>query len=220
MNCQMHPSSLAANKCAECNQAICQNCYKIFETPNGAHLCASCFRKAVKAEMAEVSTLKGMVKREFIFIVIGLIVGFGVGLYLLFGAGLGLQSFWILIYLPFVFGSLMTIIKKIKNQFLEGRDVSGGDYAIGANFLTLGMAIFSNLFLAPITTGARFCQRIGDMKKLDRIAQNDQTLLAYVDEYIAKSNQSSVVEPSFTVDGSSKATACDNGETLRTVRMR
>lgn len=238
MNCNTHTSRPAVYECDACGQPICESCYNTFELPNGAHVCSNCYKEAVRDEIAEVSALKGMVKREFIFIIIGLIVGLGIGLYCLIswlGTELQFAAIPLMIFLPFVFGSLMTIIKKIRNQYSEERDTSGGDTSMGYNFAMLIMIILINLLLAPIMTIIRFCQRIGDMKKLDRIAQNDQTLLVNIDEYIAQSNQPSTVAASANGDaadveislesilaagGGSDAALCDNGEILRTVRTR
>jgi len=234
MNCTTHTSRPAVYECDNCGQPICESCYNTFELPNGAHVCSNCYKEAVREEIAEVNSLKGMVKREFIFIIIGMIVGLGIGLYLLIGSlASGAIEYGFIpltIYLPFVFGSLMTIIKKIKNEYSDAR-VEGDD----TNWISLIMIIIVNLLIAPIMTLMIFFQRIGDMKKLNRIAQNDQTLLVNIDEYIAQSNQPSTVAASANGDaadveisldailaagGGSDAALCDNGEILRTVRTR
>lgn len=238
MNCNAHTSHPTVYECDACGQPICESCYNTFELPNGAHVCSECYKKAVREEIADVGVLKGMVIREFIFIIIGLIVGLGIGLYCLInwlGTELQFAAILLMIFLPFVFGSLMTIIKKIKNQYSEKRDTSGGDTSMGYNFAMLMMLILTNLLLAPIMTIIRFCQRIGDVKNLNRIVQNDQTLLVNIDEYISQSNQPSTVVASANGDaadveislesilaagGGSDAALCDNGEILRTVRTR
>lgn len=235
MNCSSHSSRPAVYECDNCGQPICESCYNTFELPNGAHVCSNCYKEAVRDEIAEVNSLKGMVKREFIFIIVGLIVGLGIGLYFLIGAlasdsGMRLEFIPLVIYLPFLFGSLMTIIKKIKNEYSDAR-VEGDD----TNWISLIMIIIVNLLIAPIMTIMRFCQRIGDMRKLNRIAQNDQTLLVNIDEYLAQSNRPSTVAASangeaadeeisldsiLAAGGGSEAALCDNGEILRTVRTR
>lgn len=238
MNCSTHESRPAVYECDNCGQPICQSCYNTFELPNGAHVCSNCAKEAIREEIAEVDSLKSMVKREFVFIILGFIVGLGVGIYalinLLGGDWTGL-AVAIMIFAPFVFGSLLTIIKKIKNQYMEERDTSGSDVSTGSNIATLLMLIVINILLAPIITIVRFIQRIGDMRQLNNIAQNDQSVLLNIDEYIAQSLKPSNVAASangevedveislesiLAAGGGSEAALCDNGEILRTVRTR
>ena len=67
-----------------------------------------------------------MVTREFVFITIGLLVGLFFGLDIMFGFGVitdvPTHNPVGLIFLPFIIGSLLTIIKKIKNEYVEQRD--------------------------------------------------------------------------------------------------
>lgn len=242
MNCITHEKRPAVHECDSCGDPICQSCYDAFETPDGAHVCSECYKEAVRSEIAEVKSLKSMVKGEFICIIIGLVFGLFVGIDFIISSlkspdAQNMMPLMIIamLYCPFIFGSLITIIKKIKNGYDEKKDTSGGEYSSGANFATLVMLIFANLLIAPITTIVRFVQRIGDMKQLNRIAENDERYLTSIDEFIAQSLQASAVSASATGEvadtelsldsilaacGGSEAAVCDNGEILRTVRTR
>lgn len=235
MNCTTHSNRPAVYECDRCGKPICESCYNDFDIASeGEHLCSECYKNAVRDEIAEVKSLKGMVIREFVFIIIGLLVGLVLGLDICFGFGIISDEPTGMvvapIYLPFIFGSLLTIIKKIKNEYSEQR-VEGDD----TNWITLIFVIIINLLLAPIMTIVRFFQRIGDMRKINRIAVQDEALLVTIDDYIARSLQPSAVAASsegsaedveISLDAilasgaGSDAALCDNGEILRTVRAR
>lgn len=235
MNCTTHNNRPAVYECDRCGKPICESCYNDFDIASGdEHLCSECYKNAVRDEIAEVKSLKRMVIREFVFIIIGLIVGLVLGLDICFGFGIVSDEPTGMvvapIYLPFIFGSLLTIIKKIKNEYSEQR-VEGDD----TNWVTLIFVIIINLLLAPIMTIVRFFQRIGDMRKINRIAEQDEALLVTIDDYIARSLQPSAVAASsegsaedveISLDAilasgaGSDAALCDNGEILRTVRAR
>lgn len=235
MNCTTHSNRPAVYECDRCGKPICESCYNDFDIASEEeHLCSECYKNAVRDEIAEVKSLKGMVIREFVFIIIGLLVGLVLGLDICFGFGIISHEPTGMvvapIYLPFIFGSLLTIIKKIKNEYSEQR-VEGDD----TNWITLIFVIIINLLLAPIMTIVRFFQRIGDMRKINRIAVQDEALLVTIDDYIARSLQPSAVAASsegsaedveISLDAilasgaGSDAALCDNGEILRTVRAR
>ena len=239
MNCKTHPSRPSVYNCESCGAPICESCYDVFELPDThEHVCSDCFKEEVRKEIGEVNALKSMVKREFIFIVIGLVIGLAAGLYFLISwihTDLKYAAIPLMVFLPFIFGSLMTIIKKIKNQYMDSRDTGGDASALGANIFILILTIVLNLVLSPITTLVRFFQRIGDMRQLNTIMQNDERLIVAIDQYIAESLQPSMVEASangtagdvelsldaiLAAGGGSEAALCDNGEILRTVRRR
>lgn len=241
MNCTTHNNRPAVAECDRCGKPICESCYNDFHIQNedDEHLCAECYKNAIRDEIAEVKSLKGMVIREFVFIIIGLIVGLVLGLDICFGFGIVMDEPTGMvvapIFLPFVFGSLLTIIKKIKNSYMENRDTSGDDTSMGYNFAMIIFAIVLNVIAAPVMTTIRFFQRIGDMRKINRIAEQDEGLLVTIDDYIARSLQPSAVAASsegsandveISLDAilasgaGSDAALCDNGEILRTVRTR
>ena len=133
MNCSTHQNRSAVYECDNCGQPICESCYNNFELPNGSHVCSNCYKEAVRGEIAEVSSLKGMIKRELIFIIIGMVLGLGVAVYLaislLSSNELPVYIFIpIFIYLPFIFGSLLTIVKKVIRRFAQSTG-EGGEFA-------------------------------------------------------------------------------------------
>lgn len=239
MNCTTHTNRPAVYKCDNCGKPICQACYDDFDINDDdegkIHLCAECYKEYIRKDAAEAHSLKGMVIREFVFIIIGLIVGLVIGLDLCFGFGIitdeATNIIIFPIYMPFIIGSLITIIKKIKYSYEEAR-VEGDD----TNWVTLIFIILLQIFIAPITTIVRFVQRIIDMRKLNRIERQDYAYLATVERYIAESLRPSAVEQSASggaagdveisldailgSNAGSDAALCDNGEILRTIRTR
>lgn len=240
MNCSTHSNRPAVYECDNCGKPICKACYDDFDLPDErVHLCSDCYTEYYRSELAEVIALKGMVKREFIFIIIGMVLGLILGIYFavqIFAledmVALGVI---LIVYLPFIGGSLMTIIKRIRNQYLENRDTSGDSTSMGFNFAIIFLTALINILIAPITTIVRLIQRIGDMRQLNRIEQSGYNLINAVEQYIANSLKPSTVEQSaeggsadveisldaILASGSgSEAALCDNGEILRTIRTR
>lgn len=241
MNCATHSNRPAVAVCDHCGKPICERCYNDFciQNANDEHLCPECFKREIREEIAEVRELKGMITREFVFIIIGLIVGLVFGLDIYFGFGITTNEPTHIIvapiFLPFIFGSLLTIIKKIKNSYMEVRDTSGDDTSTGYNIAMIIIVIAINLVIAPIVTITRFFQRLSDMRKLNRIATQDENSLITIEEYIARSLQPSAVAASsegrsddveISLDSilasniGSDAALCENGEILRNVRER
>lgn len=229
MNCSQHPNRPAVYECDCCGAPICQSCYDDFDLPNDeGHLCADCYKEELRSEAAEALSLKSMVKKEFILIIVGLIVGLILGIIMCVDMGVtGIAGIAIF---PFIFGSLMTIVKKIKNEYSETRN-EGDD----TNWISLVLIIIFNLALAPVTTIVRFVQRIGDMKKLNRIYEQDINAITTIDDYLERSLQPSAVSSAASGSGGdveisldailasgagSDSALCDNGEILRTVRTR
>ena len=229
MNCVTHEKRPAVANCDCCGDPICESCYNDFALPDDeGHLCAECYKEELRSEAAEASALKQMVKKELIFIIIGLIVGLAIGIYL--AVAYGTVGIVALVFLPFIFGSLLTIIKKIKNEYAEER-TEGDD----TNWITLIFVIIFNLALSPVTTIVLFFQRISDIKKLNEIFAQDIKAVSLIDQYIDSSLQPSAVESAAEGTGGdveislesilssgmgSDAALCDNGEILRTVRLR
>lgn len=239
MNCTTHTNRPAVYECDRCGKPICQACYDDFDINDDdegeLHLCSECYKEYIRSDAAEAHALKGMVIREFVFIIIGLIVGLILGLDICFGFGIIVdEPTYIVvapIYLPFIIGSLITIIKKIKYSYEDARE-EGDD----TNWITIIFIIIFQILIAPITTIMRFFQRIGDMRKLNRIERQDTEFLATVERYIEESLKPSYVEQSAAGGASgdveisldailassagSEAALCDNGEILRTIRTR
>ena len=238
MSCVTHEKRDAVYQCDKCGAPICRQCYDDFALNEGeddeTHLCSECYKEAVRSEIAEVRSLKGMVIREFVFIIIGLIVGLILGLDICFGFGIIMDEptgmFIAIIYLPFIVGSLLTICKKVYYKHQEAR--YNGD---SSPWITPLFNIIIYLLIAPITTIGRFIQRIIDMVRLNRIMQADSAFLVRVDEYIAQSLQPTMVEAAaaggvgadlgqeISLDdilGDSGVQIADNGEVLRQVRTR
>ena len=71
MSCVTHEKRDAVYQCDKCGAPICRQCYDDFALNEGeddeTHLCSECYKEAVRSEIAEVRSLKGMVIREFVY---------------------------------------------------------------------------------------------------------------------------------------------------------
>ncbi len=251
VNCATHPKVEAVAKCAKCGKPICPTCYDAFELPNnGGHVCADCYKKAVRSEISEIDSLKKMTKREIGFIIFGFVFGFIVDI-LLFFVGLnrigiadvepllnlmkaspeGLFYLIPLVYIPFALGSLMTVLKRVFRVFRATNDGSEDSWIWALVFAII--AGWFMLLVTPIITIYRFVVRIKDKNRLNVILANDQQLLTAIDNFIAETLKPSAVEQAaaggdveisldaiLASSAGSDAALCDNGEILRTIRTR
>lgn len=243
MNCVTHTKSPAVAQCDECGRPICQLCYDSFELPNDeGHLCADCFKKEVNEEISEVNSLISMTKREIGFIIFGFFAGLIGAIVLLFIFLFNPMKdpsfsqpnplmYLLILYMPFALGSLMTVLKRIFRVFKATNDGSEDSWIYALIFAII--AGWAMLLVTPIITIYRFVVRIKDKKRLNVILGNDQHLLTAIDNFIAESLKPSIVEQSaaggdveisldaiLASSAGSDAALCDNGEILRTIRLR
>lgn len=219
MNCGTHSSNPAVYKCDNCGEPICKSCYNVFETPNGDHWCLDCYREALEDESDIVVQLKHMVKKEIILIIIGLVVGIIIDLCSILSTlekGIHPYLFFLSIYLPFITGSFVTIIRKIKYTYLANHDVSEyylqKDTSFNAGLL-VALIIFYIIF-SPIVTIVRLFQRIGDSKKLKHMDEFYQMLLDYIDDFADNE-----YETEMNIDATNE-TLCENSDVLRAIIKR
>ncbi len=100
----------AVARCSKCGKALCQECAETFKSSkNGAVLCGDCRKDEVKETYVLLQKTKGIVKKELIFIFVGLVLGI-VATIILANAvdpNLGVLGIW----LPFVGASFGTFHK-------------------------------------------------------------------------------------------------------------
>ena len=189
MNCSTHKNKPAVGTCDACGAGLCQSCYEDFDIAStGEHLCPNCYRAVIVDEIEQVKPIRGMVIRELIIMIIGMIAGLVIGLDMYFGFGILFDEGTYIpvfpLYLPFVGGSLISIVKKIIYFYRDNKDSSGADDAVGNNVLTILIAVVMNVLIAPIMTTIRLIQRISDVVKVNAIMKEGNTLLSLMEKYL------------------------------------
>lgn len=88
--CHYHHDELAIEECARCGKNICEDCYDNYGVASGDYageaLCYDCCHELVADNIEELKENKGTIKRQFIFSIIGMSIGF------IYGFVLGIKS--------------------------------------------------------------------------------------------------------------------------------
>lgn len=257
-NCVTHTSTPAYSTCDHCGAPICESCYDDFALKDEGeeqHLCAKCFTNYVKDQIVLTKETKKSIITEFVLIGVGFVIGLviGVFLYLNMMSSLGENDsiflpIILLVYCPFIFGSFVTIIKKIRRTYLsvkgdedvvDGNDLSSVLLNFIFKFVILLFVTLGCLIVAPITTIVRIIQRIIDIRRISAIDEDNQNFLTRLNAYIQNSIQAALTQGlvAATATGEvddedidmsailkssygSEAALCENGEIIRKAHNR
>jgi len=173
--CYHHPSKDAVVQCSECGKGICKDCYDMYGDSKTA-LCFNCTEEAVKEHAADIAAFRSKVKRERIFMIVGGIIGYIIGVWGFIGdngpAAFG--SAFIIAFLGASIGALIKVGKFIKS-------IIPGD---GGNIICYLVACF----LAPaypFITLYGFIKRHKQIKQADEIIADDERILQEMRDYFA-----------------------------------
>lgn len=248
MECSIHHNREATHKCAHCGAPICDSCYE----SNKLHYCPKCLKKAIQEEAREAESVLNQTKKETKNIKIGLI--FGLIVAVIFSAILLIKPDlldpslsggvpWyicivLLIWVPSVFGSFLTLCKSVWRTIKRTKDLSEDDSDGAGGIIRLIIVIYKIVFcilFAPIVTIHRLRVRKKDIAQVTQIYNDDIAAIPLVERYIANANQPSAVEQAASGEAGdveislesilasgvgSDAALCSNGEILRTVKNR
>ena len=169
--CLFHRYRSGEYICSHCGASVCGHCaYPLtYESGEERTLCTQCAQRYYLDSLTEAIEVNQRLKRELQFMMLGFLFGC-----LLFASGMSLG-----ILMPFVFGSLITIARKVyffakdagfltdmKNSAKEG---SAGGFLIPLIILLLIIGII--LILSPIIFIYRVVVRLKDLKKINQIIQ-------------------------------------------------
>ena len=174
--CYHHPSRQAVAKCARCGKGVCEDCHDSYGAGDGNTLCFDCTEAMVEEHVAEIWAFRQKVKKERIFMIIGMVIGACffieagvVGVVL--GAGIG--------------GSLWTIIKTIGSVFFKEEQGT-----------VIAVMMFTIIF-SPIITIVRFFKRFNQIKQCNEIIAHDARILQEMRDYF---EYTQVMEDSAGID--------------------
>lgn len=186
--CATHKNLNAVAECDKCGAPICEICYDNFDlTDDGEtyHFCADCYKEFMVAEREEADDLKKMVRKEFIGIIAGMVIGLILAILFILDVMNGQASPVLAVvgvYAMFLGGSFITIAKKIKHMYDENRSNDGS-----VNFFIIVMYIVIGIMISPIVTIARIVLRIIDYKKLNGIITANVELVNTFDNAVRES---------------------------------
>ena len=116
--CYHHHNDLsrqAVARCSKCGKALCQECAETFKSRTGAILCGDCKKSEVQETYALLQLKKGAIRKEFILILVGLVLGIAATIVLANAdPSFGMFGIW----LPFVGASFGTAKKFIGEHSL------------------------------------------------------------------------------------------------------
>lgn len=173
--CMNHPNVDADNTCASCHEPICSDCSVPLN--DGKFLCPNCLRNEIRNEIDEATYTQSTVKKELIFILIGLVFGF----VLVFASGINTEFIYVKM-IPWVFASLFSIVRKIINFYKSTAEVARGD-----SEFRLGTTLIVSLFyimISPLYTLYRVIKRLLHYRKLQGIINTDQQTLNDINNYL------------------------------------
>jgi len=249
-NCSIHKRREAKGYCYKCHNPICDECYNVFKTPNeppynGVHLCAECFKKECEFEYNHNIKIQKMVKKEMKFIIVGMIIGLIISLYLivksLIDKTFDWSNLWTVLLIPFIIGSLLTIVKRVIRIFVASKpdaSNSSNDGDISQSLISLIIRIVLTMFIAiiililsPIITIRRIILRRKDLKSLDEMIYDTMSLCNSIDEYMNQLSTPSLTEQSTNNNDGSVEVSIDailgndikigqNGQLLHKIQYR
>ena len=169
LNCYHHESRPASATCNKCGKGLCTECADTFVTTDGSIYCVDCYKKVVGENVAQVKKVRKIIIKEFVFILVGLLVGLGLGLAMLLS---GTGSVGTLFLIMAIMGSIGTIVKQVKHA-----------HHLGWGWMWLILYAVLMCAVSPIMTIYRIIIRIKDIIKLKKIAQSDSEAIYLADQF-------------------------------------
>ena len=164
-NCFHHLNRPAGAACDKCGKGLCSECADLFGTTDGGTYCVECYKAIVGDNVVKLKRARGIILREFIFIIAGLILG------LIIGIAAKQDLIGVVLYVA-VGGSLGTIIKQTANAHYKGW-----------GWLWVILYFVLMVMVSPIMTVIRIVRRIKDMIRLKKIAQSDADCVLAADQF-------------------------------------
>jgi len=226
MACRYHRNREETHRCGRCGCSLCGECKTSIENVT---FCPHCLREEVVAEQHEALEVKKRIKRELIFILLGLL--FGIAIVFSMSDGFKEMDNPLYFIAPFVFASLIAIVRRI------GRVTAS--VASDRRNWNFGGLIFMLIFIgvviiaSPIIFVYRVFTRIRDYRNMSKIYNGDEELLRSIDAYVSHAETSPRDgEPSLSLSGEDEEFVVNferqannfmvnnNGEVIRDARYR
>lgn len=193
--CHYHKDEPAVAKCARCGKPICQDCFDNYgvndDMYQGRALCYDCCRELVAQNVKDLTKNKNKIKFQFILSIIGMVIGFIVGLsaaidsgsfgaglvYCLLGIGIGG------VFLSFVKVYLQCIWVGIKESFNSLVD-GGGIWGVIGAFIGITIRIIIEAFKCIYFTIRNTIDYIVYLKRTTGFIESDSAALQQMADYM------------------------------------
>ncbi|MDD3219577.1 MAG: zinc-ribbon domain-containing protein [Lachnospiraceae bacterium] len=186
--CTYHETEPAVTNCARCGAPLCEDCAESYGFTDGKYagqiLCYDCTSQIVQEDIDRLNNNYSSIKQQFMFFMIGVIVGG------LFGLAMGIENGILSALVDFLImaaigGSFATFIKRFLSA-VPGFFVPSGNIMIS---VAIGIGKFLFYFclyalMAIFDTTKKLIHYITYMKKTNGIIQYDTDALARMRDYM------------------------------------
>lgn len=186
--CYYHQDEPAIAKCARCGKYICQDCYDNYGVSSGDYegqaLCYDCCKELVADNVRELTKNKAKIKTQFIFSIIGMVIGFigGIALGISAEAGAGVIIFAIIGIA--VGGVLLSALKAFFSLLWETIKIIIGEQFGFLTFLSLIWNIIKLIFQCFYHTISNTIYYINYLKKTSGFIESDSAALQEMADYM------------------------------------
>jgi len=187
MICYHHPSQQAAAQCGKCGKGICKDCCDMYGVNAGEYagktLCYDCTINEVEENVDRVTMLRKIVKTEFVFIIVGVVIGAILGGCIMGASDPGIGTIIMGIILFGLLGGCGWAVLKGFGLMVSG----GGDLGARGNMGGFGKIIrgFGMIIAAPFRTIFKIVNRLRQIKEMNEIVASDSLAVDEMKAYFA-----------------------------------
>lgn len=197
LSCYHHHGRPAVATCAHCGKGLCEECADVLQTTDGDIFCVDCYKNVLNNNVRQVKKARRRIIAEFVFIIIGIILGIAISV---IGDIFKQQGIALGIIIIFFFGSVGTIINQVRFARYKGW-----------GWLWVLLYFVLMVCVCPIMTLYRIGMRIKDMVVLTRIVRSDREGAALAELYRKYASQADNEQaPDDIVDEKGNAIDIDN----------
>ncbi len=113
--CYYHHDEPAVAKCVRCGKYLCQDCFDSYGVSKGKYagqaLCYDCTQQLISDDLAELEANKNIIKIQFILSLVGIGIGFILGLIIGIGEGNFISALVSAILMAGIGGVFLTFLK-------------------------------------------------------------------------------------------------------------
>ncbi len=187
--CYYHKDEPAVAKCARCGKYICQDCFDNYGVTSGDYagqaLCYDCCQKLVEDNVADLTKNKNKIKLQFIFSIIGMVVGLIGGIAL--GSSLDAEGAELIIWAVIgigVGGVLLSALKSFFSMVWEVIKIAvSGNFGF-LTFLSIIWNIIKLIFQSIYYTIANTIYYIKYIKQTSGFIESDSAALQEMADYM------------------------------------
>jgi len=187
MVCYHHSSQQAVAQCGKCGKGICKDCFDMYGVDTGEYagraLCYDCTVEEVEDNVELVTMLRKIVKTEFAFIIIGVVIGAVLGGAIMASGNAGVGTIIMGVVIFGLLGGCGWAVLKAFGLMISG----GGDLGSSGNMGGLGKIFkgFAMVIAAPFRTIFKIVSRSRQIKEMNAIVASDSLAIEEMNAYFA-----------------------------------